>query len=180
MEMLKTKDAAELLSVSQTTIKRWAAMFPDFFPKDRFGHYIFSEQEIRRLTHIKDRINHGEALECLNLDPVTDTAQPVSQQESPLPRTPDVPMEDMLSRIDYIERSLEHKADEVVSIQLLQQRGELEDLRQMIKQLAVSLETIQEQSGPSLSPLQEHPAAAGRIQNPPRKRGLLRTFFSFL
>lgn len=33
MEILKTKDAAELLSVSQTTIKRWAAMFPDFFQK---------------------------------------------------------------------------------------------------------------------------------------------------
>ncbi|MGN7762432.1 MerR family transcriptional regulator [Paenibacillus sp. 22594] len=179
MEMLKTKDAAELLSVSQTTIKRWAAMFPDFFPKDRFGHYIFSEQAISLLQSIKDRINRGEALECIDLDLATGTGQPVSQQESPLLRTPDGPMEDMLSRIDYIERSLEHKADEVVSVQLLQQRGELEDLRQMIKQLAVSLETIQERTDPSLSPYGPN-AAAGRIQSPPRKRGLLRTFFSFL
>lgn len=33
MDILKTKDAAELMSVSITTIKRWAAMFPDFFQK---------------------------------------------------------------------------------------------------------------------------------------------------
>lgn len=62
MDILKTKDAAELLSVSLTTIKRWAAMFPDFFPKDRFYHYVFSEQQIDLLNHIKDRINHGERL----------------------------------------------------------------------------------------------------------------------
>lgn len=33
MDILKTKDAAELMSVSLTTIKRWAAMFPDFFQR---------------------------------------------------------------------------------------------------------------------------------------------------
>lgn len=60
MEILKTKEAAELLSVSQTTIKRWAAMFPDFFPKDRLGHYTFSKREISQLNYIKDRINQGK------------------------------------------------------------------------------------------------------------------------
>ncbi|KWX69483.1 hypothetical protein AMQ84_31380 [Paenibacillus riograndensis] len=181
MEMLKTKDAAELLSVSQTTIKRWAAMFPDCFPKDRFGHYIFSEQEISLLKSIKERINHGEVLEYMNLGSAAGIQPPVSQQENPLHHTQDWPMGDMLSRIDYIERSLDHKADEVVSVQLLQQRAELEDLRQMIKQLAVSLETIQKPGGPSLSPHDElHPVAAKKLKTPPRKRGLLRNIFSFL
>lgn len=181
MEMLKTKDAAELLSVSQTTIKRWAAMFPDYFPKDRFGHYIFSEQEISLLKSIKERISHGEVLEYMSLGSAADIQPPVSRQENPLRHTQDWPMGDMLSRIDYIERSLDHKADEVVSVQLLQQRAELEDLRQMIKQLAVSLETIQKSGGPSLSPYDElHPAAAMKLKTPPRKRGLLRNIFSFL
>lgn len=67
MEMLKTKEAAELLSVSQTTIKRWAAMFPNFFPKDRFGHYIFTGQEIGLLQSIKERIEHGETLDSIDL-----------------------------------------------------------------------------------------------------------------
>lgn len=179
METLKTKDAAELLSVSQTTIKRWAAMFPDFFPKDRFGHYTFSEREISLLEMIKDRITHGEALERIHLNPVIDVQPPKSLQEKPLQHTQDKPLEDMLSRIHDIERSLDHKADEVVSFQLLQQREELEDLRQMIRQLAVSLETIQ--NGQSPSPSAElHPVAAVKLMAPPRKRGLLRSFFSFL
>lgn len=179
MEILKTKDAAELLSVSQTTIKRWAAMFPDFFSKDRFGHYIFTEQEISLLGSIKDRITHGEALERIHLNPANDGRPPKSLQESQVPHTQDKPMEEMLSRINDIERSLDHKADEVVSFQLLQQREELEDLRQMIKQLAVSLETIQ--NGQSPSPYAElHPVAAVKLSTPPRKRGLLRSFFSFL
>ncbi|WP_019914677.1 MerR family transcriptional regulator [Paenibacillus sp. HW567] len=178
MENLKTKDAAELLSVSQTTIKRWAAMFPDFFPKDRFGHYIFTEQEISLLESIKDRITHGEALERIHLNPA-DGGPPKSLQEKPLPPTQEQPLEDMLSRIKDIERSLDHKADEVVSFQLLQQREELEDLRQMIKQLAVSLETIQNSQSPS--PYAElHPVAAVKLTTPPRKRGLLRSFFSLL
>ncbi|MNC28750.1 Chromosome-anchoring protein RacA [compost metagenome] len=180
MEMLKTKDAAELLSVSQTTIKRWAAMFPDYFPKDRFGHYIFSEQEISLLQSIKNRINHGESLECMNLGPANDTRQS-SQQGNPLHHTQDWPMGDMLSRIDHLERSLDHKADEVVSVQLLQQREELEDLRQMIKQIAVSLEMIQKPDSQNLSTFEElHPGAPVRIKTPPRKRGLLRNIFSFL
>ncbi|MHA6531688.1 hypothetical protein [Paenibacillus sp. BAC0078] len=179
MEILKTKDAAELLSVSQTTIKRWAAMFPNSFPKDRFGHYIFSKHEISLLESIKDRITHGEALESIHLTPVNDGQQPKLLQESRVSYTQDKPMEDMLSRINDIERSLDHKADEVVSFQLLQQREELEDLRQMIKQLAVSLETIQ--NGQSPTPYSElHPVAAVKLSTPPRKRGLLRSFFSFL
>jgi chromosome-anchoring protein RacA len=181
MDILKTKDAADLLSVSQTTIKRWAAMFPDFFLKDRFGHYTFSEREISQLIHIKDRINHGEALEGIQLILTHDKQPAKPLEENLLPHTHDKPMENMLSRIDDIERSLDRKADEVVSVQLLQQREELEDLRQMIKQLAVSLETIQHPNGKSLSAHEElHPVAAGRLQTPPRKRGLLRSFFSFL
>ena len=35
MGILKSKDAADLLCVSQTTIKRWASTFPDCFQKDR-------------------------------------------------------------------------------------------------------------------------------------------------
>ncbi|MBW4083699.1 MerR family transcriptional regulator [Paenibacillus sp. S150] len=178
MDILKTKDAADLLSVSQTTIKRWAAMFPDFFPKDRFGHYTFSEREINRLIHIKDRVNHGEALESIQLSPSHGMQSSQPMEENLLH---DKPLENMLSRLDDIERSLDRKADEVVSVQLLQQREELEDLRQMIKQLAVSLETIQHPDGKSLSSHEElHPVAAARLQTPPRKRGLLRTFFSFL
>ncbi|KGE20102.1 MerR family transcriptional regulator [Paenibacillus wynnii] len=179
MDILKTKDAADLLSVSPTTIKRWISMFPNFFKKDRFGHYIFSEQEIGLLTHIKDRIEHGVTLDCIDLS--TYNQPPELPQEKTRLHTHDKSIEDMVSRIDHIERSLHHKADEVVSIQLFQQREELEDLRQMITQLAASLETIQKPNTQIHSSYEEnHPSAVVMLQVPPRKRGLLRSFFSFM
>ncbi|WP_042218575.1 MerR family transcriptional regulator [Paenibacillus borealis] len=182
MEILKTKEAAELLSVSLTTIKRWAAMFPDFFPKDRFGHYTFSEQQISQLNHIKDRINQGEALEGINLYLANDKLTTGPLQENPSLGTDGDAMNEIWSRIEYIEHALDQKASEVVSVQLLQQRAELEDMRIMIKQLSASLETIQKPNSTSRSPYEELlPAAAGRLTSPPRKRGgLLRSFFPFL
>lgn len=180
MEILKTKDAAELLSVSQTTIKRWAAMFPDFFPKDRFGHYAFSEQQINLLNHIKDQINQGETLECINLSLTNDRLNSVPLQDNPRPHTDGTPMEDIWSRIKYIEHALDQKANEVVSMQLLQQRAELEDMWVMIKQLAVSMETVQNSNKSLPSYEDPHPVATVKLTALPRKRSLLRSFFSFL
>ncbi|WP_339320335.1 MerR family transcriptional regulator [Paenibacillus sp. FSL R10-2734] len=177
MEILKTKDAAELLSVSQTTIKRWAAMFPDFFPKDRFGHYTFSEQQISLLSHIKDCINHGEPLESIQLSIPNENQMSKSLQD-PIHHTDAEPMQDILSRIHYIERTLDQKADEVVMIQLLQQREELEDLRMMIKEIAASLEPTQVSKGNYYPPNEASPpVTTTRLPSPPRKRGLLRSFF---
>lgn len=86
-------------------------------------------------------------------------------------------MNKIWSRIGYIEHALDQKANEVVSIQLLQQRAELEDMRVMIKQLSATLETMQKPGSNSLSTYEElHPVAAGRLTSPPRKRGLLRSF----
>lgn len=179
MGILKTKDAADLLSVSQTTIKRWASTFPDFFQKDRFGHYIFSEQEIDLLIHIKDRIDHGETLDRIVL--VTNKQPLELLQDEPSLHAYGLTMEDMITRIDHVERSLDQKADEVVSMQLLKQREELEELRQMIEQLAASIESIQMLSSQTSSSNDEiHSAAVAKLQAPPKKRGLLRSFFSFL
>lgn len=181
MEFLKTKEAAELLSVSLTTIKRWAVTFPDFFPKDRFGHYSFSEQQISLLNYIKDHINQGETLESINLNLANDKLPSNPLQEKPLLYTDSNPIENILSRINDIEHALDQKANEVVSIQLLQQRAELEDMRLMIKQLAVSLESMQKPNRKSLSSYDElHPVATAKLTAPPRKRGLLRSFFLIL
>jgi chromosome-anchoring protein RacA len=152
-------------------------MFPDFFPKDRFGHYTFSEQQISLLTHIKECINHGEPLEGIQL-PVSNENQISKSPQDPLHSTDTEPMQDILSRIHYIERTLDQKADEVVMIQLLQQREELEDLRIMIKQLAATLEPMQATKvNVFTSNEASHPVTSTRIPSPPRKRGLLRSFF---
>lgn len=215
MDILKTKDAAELLSVSQTTVKRWASAFPDFFPKDKFGHYIFTEQELNLLRHIQDRINQGDTLEGLVL-PVEKPMHSGEPALSAQPAQPGQPapggsaMNHIAARMDHLEHALERKADEVVSIQLLQQRKELEELRQRVAQLAAALEaaagfetaaafetaspeiavsfkTAAAAPAPVRGPREAiHPAAASMLQAPPKlqaapkKRGLLRSFFSFL
>lgn len=177
MEMFKTKEAAEQLSVSQTTIKRWAAMFPASFPKDRFGHYIFTTQEVSLLKFIKERLEQGESLDSITLAENKPQAEPLPNIRS-LPAT-EPPMQEVWSRLVRIERSLDQKADEVVSVQLLQQRQELEDLRRMIQQLAVSIESIQQPRLQAAAAYEElHPLATMKLKTPPKKRGLLRTFFS--
>ncbi|WP_028610104.1 MerR family transcriptional regulator [Paenibacillus harenae] len=178
MGALKTKDAADLISVSQTTIKRWASTFPDCFQKDRFGHYIFSEHDIGLLKHIKERIDHGDHLDSIHLN--GDKKRPASRQEETPPHADASAAEELLTRIEQVERSLQQKADEVVSVQLRGQREELEELRQMIVQLAAAVETIQTPSVRNRPVHDEtHPAAA-KPQASPKKRGLLRSIFTFL
>lgn len=177
MNILKTKDAAELLSVSQTTIKRWAAMLPDLFPKDRFGHYSFTEQQVHLLRSIKDRIDNGETLESIQIAYSNKNTQSL-QQLYPQLLEEDEAMLDIFSRIHSIELALDQKADEIVMVQLFQQRQELEDLRTMIKQIAVTLESKSSSYVQSVTPdIDSETVMLSRRMNPPKKRGLIRSFF---
>lgn len=69
MEILKTKDAAELLSVSQTTIKRWAAMFPDFFQRTDLATILFQSSK-SACSHILKNVliteNHWKVFNYLS------------------------------------------------------------------------------------------------------------------
>lgn len=151
--IVKTKDAAELLGLSQTTIKRWASHFPTFFQKDRYGHYAFSEKQISLLIFIKDRVDQGDSLEQIKL-PSNPVLEPLKPFDSLM-----TPMEDMLSRIREVERSLGQKADEVVSAQVLQHRTELEELRQVVAQLAATVENMR-------SPSPQHPPFPTQFPSP--------------
>ncbi|RED58116.1 MerR family transcriptional regulator [Cohnella lupini] len=176
--LIKTKEASERLGVSQTTVKRWASQYPSSFPKDRLGHYVFSEREISLLLYIKDEVDQGNALEQIVL-PV-----PLSASE---PRRSEVDLfeleePEILSRIREVERSLTQKADEVVSAQVLQHRSELDELRQMVAQLAASVENLQGTSSKSDMPREEFRLPApgqplGQASSPARKRGFFKSFF---
>lgn len=148
--ILKTKDTAELLSVSQTTIKRWASHFPASFHKDRNGHYAFSDKQISLLIFIKERVDQGDPLDQIILP-----THSVLEQVKPFDNLT-TPMEDLLSRLREVERSLGQKADEVVSAQVLQHRVELEELRQVVSQLAASVETIRHPSSNKPLTLADH------------------------
>jgi chromosome-anchoring protein RacA len=175
MDIAKTKDASELVGVSQTTIKRWASQFPSFFQKDRFGHYVFSEKQISLLIYIRSHIERGDSLDQITL-PINLTSEPAKKQV-----VEETPMDELFSRIHEIERSLGQKADEVVSSQVLQHRSELEELRQMISQLAATVEIMQNPSPKSFAlPVEFYSANADKPLLPARKRGFFRSFFTVL
>lgn len=85
---------------------------------------------------------------------------------------------ELLSRIREIERSVGQKADEVVSAQVLQHRAELDELRQMVSQLASTIETLH---GKGIKPsVQQDQFRLPIIKEPPtpaKKRRFFRSFF---
>ena len=163
---VKTKEAAELLGISQTTVKRWASHFPAYFQKDTNGHYTFFDKQISLLIFIKDRVDQGEPLDQITLPthPIPESVKPFENHA--------VPMDEMMSRLREVERSLGQKADEVVSAQVLQHREELEELRKVVSQLAATIETLNISSPTKPLTLAEHftSPAAHPMPSPARKR----------
>lgn len=138
LNTMKTKDAAMLLDVSQTTVKRWASQYPASFHKDQLGHYVFSGHQINMLLYIKEQIEEGRTLDQIALPVSPPLASSEKLETAPMPKD----NTELLARIREIERSVGQKADEVVSAQVLQHRAELDELRQMVSQLAATIETL--------------------------------------
>ncbi|MBW7456586.1 MerR family transcriptional regulator [Paenibacillus sepulcri] len=172
MDVLKTKDAAAALGVSQTTVKRWVSMFPAHFIKDRFGHYIFTDQDISRLRYMKERIDQGESLDQLELESAAckEAVEPESVMDSAAGYSDEV-----LLRIQQVEHLLSQKADDVVSMQVLQHRKELEDLNRIVNQLMESVQQLENKWTRS-RPLDKE-IHLPDLQSHRKKRSLLRSLF---
>lgn len=83
MKDIKTKEAAQLLGVSPTTIKRWCATFPDRFRKDASGHYVFSVEELDLLAEI--RSHYEEARRMSEAGPAALRSVAISPEETNRP-----------------------------------------------------------------------------------------------
>ncbi|WP_232185104.1 MerR family transcriptional regulator [Cohnella silvisoli] len=171
---VKTKDASELLGVSQTTVKRWVSYYSPYFQKDSFGHYLFSDHEISLLRFIKDQIEQGNTLGRITL-PVN-LVSPSERKIGLVPASRED--DDVISRIREVERSLQQKADEVVSAQVLQHRAELDELRLAIAQLAASVENMQRTGTKPSAPESDFRfPIVDKTSTPAKKRGFFRSFF---
>ncbi|SFT21172.1 MerR family transcriptional regulator [Paenibacillus sp. BC26] len=194
MELVKSKDAAESLNVSQTTVKRWASHFPHYFQKDRFGHYVFSSRDLSMLAYIKESLERGETMDMIVLP------EPEQQPEHPLVSAVEASHSllfgnneqvaaasetynsEIHCRLVQVERRLEQKADEVVAAQILQHRSELEELRKMIDHLSAAIEYAKQPIPPLSIPAYAAETAAAiespvAVPSPARKRGLFRSLF---
>jgi len=179
MDVLKTKEAAFALGVSQTTVKRWVIAFPAFFTKDRLGHYIFSDSDIIRLRYIKERIDLGDSLDQLDLRGTdkADDAEAGPGREEPSEPSPSQQEDELIARIKQMEYLLSQKADDVVSMQVLQHRKELEALNQVVKQLTETVALLE--SKWTRPPIIEKEIQLPVHQSHRRKRSILRSLFQF-
>lgn len=163
-----------LLDVSQTTVKRWASQYPASFRKDQLGHYVFSGHQVNMLLYIKEQIEQGRTLDQIALPVSLPLASSEKPETEPMPKDNG----ELLSRIREIERSVGQKADEVVSAQVLQHRAELDELRQMVSQLAATIETL---NGKGTKPPVQHGEfrlpIVKETPTPAKKRRFFRSFF---
>ncbi|RAP74634.1 hypothetical protein DL346_21510 [Paenibacillus montanisoli] len=156
MVLVKSKDAAETLNVSQTTVKRWASHFHNYFQKDRLGHYVFTQQDLAMLGYIKEALERGDTMDMIVLPESEPESEPAQLQAAEL-QTANGPgqqiaaanessseLSEIYFRLEQVEYKVEQKADEVVTTQLLQHRSELEELRRLIDHLATAIENAKQ------------------------------------
>ncbi|CAG7625187.1 MerR family transcriptional regulator [Paenibacillus allorhizosphaerae] len=183
--MYSTKEAAHVLQVSPTTIKRWASHFQNRFSKDELGHYVFEEGDMENLAIIKKQLEMKLSLSQIVLpdaDPVPQQskAEPVYAGQASGSRVAPVtqmtaPYGEIEKRLRYVESKLSEKADDIVCLQLLEHRRELEELSRTVKQLTQHMEEV----ACSLSDLNKQSEALAYQHKPAKRRRLLASLFQF-
>ncbi|NNU84965.1 MerR family transcriptional regulator [Geobacillus sp. BMUD] len=140
---LKTSDVAVRLGVSPKTIQRWVRKYDIPLRKNEAGHYLFDEKTIALLERVK--FEQGAAMEA-----------PPTPKRPPTPPRNNVPIDALFesiepeiarvsSRLDELEQQLEQKADDVVSIQLLHHRQEMEEIAARLAVLEQTVARLEQQ-----------------------------------
>lgn len=129
---MNTNEVAKKLNVSKSTIQRWVAQVKLDIDKTPHGYYRFNEADVETLKLIQEQVNNGLPLQKVSVPPKSRKG------------VISIPSNQVLKRIEQIERKLASKADEVVSYQLLQHRSEMEEMRKLINQLQNRVETLEE------------------------------------
>ncbi|TLS35873.1 MerR family transcriptional regulator [Pseudalkalibacillus caeni] len=140
---LKTKKVSEELGVNPTTVQRWVKYFDLPCEKNELGHYLFEQKDILLLKNVKDQLSDGRSMEEVVL--------PGLPKEKPNKKQPSIvsteKMEQRLDRfslrLEQLERQIEEKANEVITVQILQHRTEIDELVKKISHLEEKLEMIE-------------------------------------
>lgn len=138
---LGTREACEILGVSQTTLKRWISYFPNVFPKDQLGHYLFAERELKLLEKIKEEVRGGVPMDKIELPVAQERDAAAAAGAAAFSGTE---ADTLRLRVAQLERALAQKADEVVAAQIYQHRQEIDELRLMLRQLSEAVEGLQQ------------------------------------
>ena len=140
---LKTKTVSEELGVNPTTVQRWVKHFEIPCKRNQHGHYIFTQSDLLLLKNIKEQLRQGLSMSEVRVsipkkEHATETHTPAAVSTGDLTRKFDT----IVMRIKNVEQQLEDKADEIVSVQLLQHRNEIDDLLKKITKLEAEVENM--------------------------------------
>jgi chromosome-anchoring protein RacA len=150
---MNTKDVAEILGVSSSTIKRWVRQLELPMERNERGHYIFQKEDITVLSDVHEQIQNGANL--LNISPLPESK--IRKGVVRIPET-DRSSENLMQRIKELESRLDQKADSVTSYQLLHHRQEMEEMQIQISTLTSRIEMLEGQLSVS--------AADSTLENP--------------
>lgn len=138
----KTKTVSDELGVNPTTVQRWVKYFDVPCKKNALGHYLFSDSDVLMLKKIQQQLSTGLRMSQVKVNVKTLLSQ-TDQKKQGTSQADTIEKLDLLFlKIENIERQLEEKANEVVAIQVLQHRKELEKLVQKISKLQSEIEQL--------------------------------------
>jgi chromosome-anchoring protein RacA len=135
---MNTSAVAKMLGVSPSTIQRWVKQANLQMERTELGHYQFSEESIEVLKEIQKQLNNGVLLQDLTIKGKKARKATVS-----IP-SPDGMFEQILARMEQLERKVNGKADDVVSYQILQHRREIEEMKEEMAKLRETIEILQQ------------------------------------
>ncbi|PFG13578.1 MerR family transcriptional regulator [Bacillus sp. es.036] len=133
--LLKTKQVSDELGVNPTTVQRWVKYFDLACEKNELGHFLFSSETVEELKSIKNDLRRGYSMEKIKSSGTGGS----QEQVMITPERFEQRLDRFSVRLEQLERQLEEKANEVITVQVLQHRTELDELMQKINMLEEKL-----------------------------------------
>ncbi|MDR4228659.1 chromosome-anchoring protein RacA [Bacillus mojavensis] len=180
---MNTNMVASELGVSAKTVQRWVKQLNLPAERNELGHYSFTAEDVQILKSVQKQISEGTALQDINVPRSnkkrtgflvqktnSDTEKRLEQLEQKLDTLLQQKQEEneLLARIEELERQLKQKADEGVSYQLLQHRREIDDILADLQSMTSQMKEFTAQPTP------ETAASSEKIKT--RKKPLLSLF----
>lgn len=166
---MNTNTVAKRLNISPSTVKRWILTYGLKVDRNEHGHYVFSEDHLLQLSDIQEQFQasvpaHQFTAGTSKVDPPAETDY----------------KEEILAKFKNLEMQMSQKADSVASYQLLQHRGEIEDLHKAVAKLTARIEELEHNQNGGTSPSESMLVFdQQKSAKKPRKKKLLNMIFSF-
>ncbi|MGD6816517.1 MerR family transcriptional regulator [Metabacillus sp. 113a] len=170
---MNTAAVAKELGVSTKTVQRWVKQLELPMERNELGHYHFREEDLNTLKGVKEQLHSGVLLQDIKAETAPHAAPPEAEAV-PVSNSAGPRAAELEDRLNLMEQKLNHKADAVVSYQLLQHRREMEELNKKIHKLEQTIDILFAQL-PEANP---EPVLMFENQKLNKRKGLLKSIFS--